>query len=196
MDTIEAIVSRRSNRSFAKDTVEEEKLKKIIEAGRYAPSGGNNQSNHFLVVRNKAVLEKLAVLAKDAFSKMEITENTYSSLKISISLSKKGEYVFHYNAPVLIIIANQKDYGNNIADSAVAAENMMIAANELDLASCWINQIHWLTEDENMLAYLKELGLKDSERVYASVAIGYPNTPDKIPARAPLPRKGNEVTYI
>ena len=46
--------------------------------------------------------------------------------------SKKGCYVFYYRAPVLIIVANQKNYGNNIADCAVAVENMMIAANALD----------------------------------------------------------------
>lgn len=196
MDTYDAIITRRSTRSYKPDAVEQEKLEKVIEAGRFAPSGGNNQTNHFLVVRDKAVLEKLATLAENAFAKMEVTAETYSSLKTSILLSKKGGYVFHYNAPVLIIVANQKDYGNNIADCAVAIENMMIAANELDLGSCWINQIHWLTEDEKILSYLRELGLKENERVYASMALGYAKSADGKPARKPLPRKGNKVTYI
>lgn len=196
MDTYEAIITRRSTRSYKPDAVEPEKLQKVIEAGRFAPSGGNNQTNHFLVVQDKAVLQKLATLAQEAFAKMEVTEDTYSSLKTSILLSKKGGYVFHYNAPVLVIVANQKDYGNNIADCAVAVENMMIAANELDLGSCWINQIHWLTEDEKILDYLRGLGLKENERVYASMALGYAKSPDGKPNRQPLPRKGNEVTYI
>lgn len=196
MDTYEAITTRRSTRSYKPDAVEQEKLNKVIEAGRFAPSGGNNQTNHFLVVRDKAVLEKLATLAENAFAKMEVTEETYSSLKTSILLSKKGGYVFHYNAPVLIIVANQKGYGNNQIDCAVAVENMMIEANELDLGSCWINQIHWLTEDATILNYLRELGLKENERVYASMALGYAKSADGKPNRKPLPRKGNEVTYI
>lgn len=196
MNTYDAIITRRSTRSYKPDAVESEKLNKVIEAGRFAPSGGNNQTNHFLVVRDKAVLEKLATLAENAFAKMEVTEETYSSLKTSILLSKKGGYVFYYNAPVLIIVANQKDYGNNLADCAVAVENMMIAANELDLGSCWINQIHWLTEDEKILSYLRELGLKENERVYASMALGYAKSSDGKPNRQPLLRKGNEVTYI
>ena len=196
MDTYEAITTRRSTRSYAPDAVEQEKLNKIIEAGRFAPSGGNNQTNHFLVVQDKAVLEKLATLAQEAFAKMEVSADTYSSLKTSILLSKKGGYVFHYNAPVLIIVANQKDYGNNLADCAVAVENMMIEANELDLGSCWINQLHWLTEDAAILNYLRGLGLKDNERVYASMALGYAKSTDGKPNRKPLPRKGNEVTYI
>ncbi|MBR3051766.1 MAG: nitroreductase [Selenomonadaceae bacterium] len=194
MDTFDAIITRRSTRGYSSAPVERDKLEKIIEAGRFAPSGGNNQTNHFIVVQNPDVLQKLATLAQEAFAKMEVTPETYSSLKTSILLSKKGGYVFHYNAPVLIIVANQKNYGNNMADCAVAVENMMIAANELDLGSCWINQIHWLTEDEKIFACLRSLGLKENERVYASMALGYAK--DGKPNRKPLPRKGNEVTYV
>ncbi len=196
MNTIETILTRRSTRSYSSAPVEKEKLEKIIEAGRYAPSGGNNQTNHFIVVQNPEVLKKLAELAQNAFAKMEITEQTYSSLKSSIMQSKKGGYVFYYHAPVLIIVANQKNYGNNIADCSVAVENMMIAANSLDLGSCWINQIHWLTEEPSMLKYLQELGLKENERVYSSMIIGYPKSADGKPNRNLLPRKGNEVTFV
>lgn len=196
MNAIETILTRRSTRSYSSAPVEKEKLEKIIEAGRYAPSGGNNQTNHFIVVQNPEVLKKLAELAQNAFAKMEITEKTYSSLKSSIMQSKKGGYVFYYHAPVLIIVANQKNYGNNIADCSVAVENMMIAANSLDLGSCWINQIHWLTEEPSMLKYLQELGLKENERVYSSMIIGYPKSADGKPNRNLLPRKGNEVTFV
>ena len=196
MNAIEAIMTRRSTRSYKPDAVEREKLEKIIEAGRYAPSGGNNQSNHFIVIQNNEVLQKLAKLAEEAFAKMEVTENTYSSLKSSILQSKKGGYIFYYKAPVLIIVANQKDYGNNIADCNVAIENMLIAANDLDLGSCYINQLHWLNEDEKILPYLQELGLKENERVYASMVVGYPKSADGLPQRSPLKRKGNEVIYI
>ena len=196
MNAIDAIMTRRSTRSYKPDAVESEKLEKIIEAGRFAPSGGNNQTNHFLVVQDKNVLQKLAKLAQDAFAKMEVDENTYSSLKSSILQSKKGNYVFYYNAPVLIIVANQKDYGNNIADCNVAIENMLIAANDLDLGSCYINQLHWLNEDEKILSYLQELGLKENERVYASMVVGYPKSTDGLPNRKALERKRNKVIYI
>ena len=106
MDTLDAIITRRSTRSYSSAPVERDKLEKIIEAGRHAPSGGNNQTNHFIVVQDKKILDKLATLAQEAFAKMEVTPETYSSLKTSILLSKKGNYVFHYNAPVLIIVAN------------------------------------------------------------------------------------------
>lgn len=196
MNTYDAIMTRRSTRNYKPDPVEEEKLQKIIDAGRFAPSGGNNQTNHFFVVTDKMVMSKLAELAEKAFAQMEIAEDTYESLKKSISRSKAGGYVYSYNAPVLIIVANKKDYGNNVADCSVALENMMLEANELDLGSCWVNQLRWLNEYPELLKYLYELGLKENERVYGGMILGYPVSSDGNPARTPLERKGNEVTYV
>ena len=184
MNVLDAIVSRRSTRVYKPIPVEREKVEKILDAGRYAPSGGNNQTAHFLVIQKKDVLEKLVTLVQEAFAKMEVCEGMYKSIRNSILQSKTGNYVFHYRAPVLIVVANQKDYGNNMADTACAIENMMLEANELDLGSCWINQVHWLTDNPVICEYL------------ASVAIGYPETPDGLPLRKPLDRKGNEVTWI
>lgn len=196
MDTFEAIITRRSTRKYKPEAVEPEKLQKVIEAGRYAPSGGNNQTNHFLVVQNPEVIKRLADLAETAFARMEADENTYPSLRNSIHASKKGGYMFSYCAPVLIIVANRKDYGNNMADSVAAIENMLIAANALDLGSCYINQLYWLNEEPSLLDYLRELGLKENERVCASMVLGYAATEDGLPNRKPLERKGNETTFI
>ena len=68
MTTLDAINTRRSTRRFKSYPIEQEKLETIIEAGRYAPSGGNSQTCHFIVVRNKEVLAKLAELARSAFA--------------------------------------------------------------------------------------------------------------------------------
>lgn len=194
MEAIEAILTRRSTRNYQPDAVEPDKLDTILDAARQAPSGGNNQTNHFLVIRNKEVLQTLIELTQTAFSEMEATENTYASLKHSIAASKKGGYVFCYNAPLLIVVANQKDYGNNMADCACAIENMMIAANALDLGSCWINQLRWLNEDPRLVAYLQSLGMKENERVYGAVIIGYPA--NGLPKRNRMTQKGNEITLI
>ena len=196
MNTYESTITRRSTRKYLDKEVSQELLEKIIETGRYAPSGGNSQSNHFLVIQNKQIIDHLVKMVERAFSQMEITENMYRSLQNSINLSKKGGYVFCYNAPVLIIVANKKDYGNNQADCALALENMMLEANELDLGSCYINQLKWLNEDQKILSYLQSLGMNEDERVYGSLIVGYPDTNDGKPLRKVLPRKGNEVTWL
>lgn len=196
MNTLEAIRTRRSTRRFSDRSIEREKLEKIIYAGRLAPSGGNSQSCHFIVVRNKKVLSKLADMVQKAFSEMEITEGLYRSIVHSIQASRSGGYVFHYDPDCLIIVANQKDYGNNIADTACAIENMMLAANELGLGSVWINQLKWLNEDERLLEYERSLGLEENERIYGALAVGYADTENGLPLRTPLERDGNKVTYI
>ena len=173
-----------------------EKLEQILEAARQAPSGGNNQTNHFLVIRNRGVIDRLVGMVEDAFARMEISENTYSSLRHAIQASRKGGYVFCYNAPVLIAVANRRDYGNNMADCACAIENMMVAANALDLGSCWINQLRWLNEEPALVEYLCSLGMKEYERVYGAVIIGIPATDNGLPNRSMMPQKGNEVTWI
>ena len=191
MNTFENIMTRRSTRKYLDQPVSQELLEKIIETGRFAPSGGNSQSNHFLVIQNKQIIARLVKMVEKSFSQMEINENMYRSLQNSINLSKKGGDAFCYNAPVLIIVANKKDYGNNQADCALALENMMLEANELDLGSCYINQLKWINEDQKILSYLQSLGMTEDERVYGSLIVGYPDTNDGKPLR-----KGNEVTWL
>ena len=196
MEALEAILTRRSMRRFKDRKIDAETLTEIIEAGRYAPSGGNSQTNRFFVITDEEVLKQVADIARDAFSKMEVYEGMYRSLQSSIMQSKNGNYVFHYNAPCLIVLANRKVYGNNMADVACALENMMIAANAKDLGSCYVNQLKWLNENEDILKVFTEFGLKGDERIYGSLAIGYPDTADGLPERRQIPRKGNEVIYI
>ena len=120
----------------------------------------------------------------------------YPSMRTSITLSKQGNYAFHYNAPCLIVLANRKDYGNNMADVACCLENMMIMANACDHGSCWINQLKWLNENEEVLRFFETFGLKEEERIYGALALGYPGTENGLPERKQIERKGNEVTYI
>ena len=196
MNVFDTIRTRRSTRSFLDKPVDVALIHKIVEAGRLAPSGGNAQSTHYIVISNKEKLKHLQEKVKDAFAAMEDTPDLYKSVRNSIKVSKEGNYIYDYNAPVLIITANQKDYGNNIADCACALENMMLAANELNLGSCWINQLKWLNENESILKEMYNLGMDTTERVYGALAIGWPNTENGLPNRVPLDRKGNKVTFI
>lgn len=196
MNTFDAIKTRRSTRRYLNKKLEEEKLQQIIEAGIYAPSGGNNQSSHIFVIDNKDVLNEIAILVQEEFSKMEVYEGMYKSLVNSIHQSKIGKYRFHYDAPVLIVVANLIDYGNALADSVCIVENMMIMANELDLGSCYINQLKWLNENERIISYFRNLGLEENMKIYASVSIGYPDSEDGKPIRTVLKRKGNHVTFV
>ena len=194
MEALEAILTRRSTRKYKDASLDKKLIDKVIEAGRYAPSGSNSQSTHFIVITDKSVLFELTEIVKQEFANMEVKEDTYVSLKNSINAAKSGNYMFYYGAPVLIVTANRKGYGNAIADSACALENMMIAANALDLGSCWINQLHWLDENDAVRKFLQEKGLKEDETITGGLILGYPDS--ELPNRIPLERKGNPVTWV
>jgi nitroreductase len=189
---LEAIHSRRSARAYTPEPLAPETLTAIIEAGRAAPSGGNNQTTHFLVITAPQVLADLKELTVAAFAAMEATPDLYKSLRGSILQAKKGGYDFVYGAPVLIVTANRKGYGNAMADCSCALENMMLAATSLQVGSCWINQLKWLNEDANIRAYLEARGLDTEEDICGGLALGY----TKRPAPPPLERFGNVVTLI
>ena len=196
MEAFEAILTRRSTRKFSDKMPKKSLVKQVVDAGRHAPSGSNSQSSHFIVIANKDKLHEIARIVQEEFAKMEIGPDTYISLKNSIRASQNGLYVFHYNTPVLIVVANRKGYGNAMADSSCALENMMIAANALDLGSCWINQLHWLDENEAVRAFMEELGLAEDETICGSLALGYAATITGEPLREPLKRTGNPVTWV
>ena len=196
MEVLEAIATRRSTRKMKADPVPRELIEKIIEAGRLAPSGKNSQTTHFIVITDRRKLEDLAALVRETFASMNEEDETYHSLRYSIRASKKGTYVFHYGAPVLIVTANKAGYGNALTDSACALENMMLAANALDLGSCWINQLHWLTDENAIRSFMEEIGLAEDETITGGLILGYPDTPDSLPERTPLERTGNPVTWV
>ena len=196
MNAFELIQSRRSTRAFTDQKPADELVDQIVEAARLAPSGGNSQSTHLIVISNAGILTELAQLVETTFAHMEVTAGMYRSLVNSIKASKRGGYVFHYNAPVLIVACNKRNYGNAMADTACALQNAMLMANELNLGSCWINQLRWLADEPEIASYMTDLGMATTETVCGAVAIGYADTPDGLPIRMPLPRIGNPVTYV
>lgn len=196
MDVFSCIATRHSTRKFKEEPVPQEVLDKVIEAGRQAPSGKHKNQSRFIVIRKKEVLQELIAFVQQEFAKMEVTPENDDNFGGAIRATKKGGYVFMYNAPVLIVVANKRDYGNKYADVSCAMQNMMLAANALDLGSCWINQLRWLQDNPVLRAYLQKLGMAEDEEVCASLSIGYPDTPDGLPGRRVMPVTGNPVVYI
>lgn len=60
MDAIVAILTRRSTRKFDNKIPDKELIQKVVNAGRYAPSGANSQTSHFIVITNKEALKEKA----------------------------------------------------------------------------------------------------------------------------------------
>ena len=146
MDAIEALLTRRSTRSFLANPVEREKLDIIVDAGRKAASGMNTQGWHFSVITNRDVIRKLGVF---------VQENDTSIC---------------YDAPVFIIVSYE-DSPYAAFDTSCALQNMMVASHALGLGSVWINRINRNDEKAYMLS---DYGVPENHRAYGCLAVGYP----------------------
>lgn len=189
---LDVIKKRRSVRKYKPDQLKAQELELILEAGRLAPSGHNNQTSHFVVVQDPAVLDALREVVRAAFAKMELPEDSHHPMSASIRLSKKGTYNFMYNPPTLVIAANRRGYGNAMADCALALGNMMLMASSIGIGTCWINQLRWLSDDEAVMQAVKKLGIGETEVICGALAIGYSDQPE-VP---PTARRGNTVDFI
>ncbi|PWL70106.1 MAG: nitroreductase [Clostridiales bacterium] len=190
--TIHAILSRRSIRKYKPIQISEEELEILLEAGMYAPSGGNCQYTHFTVVQKPETLRTLKVIVEQVFSKMEITENMYKSKAHTIQMAQRGNYDFIYSAPTLVIVTNKRGHGNAMADSAAAIENILLAATSMNIGSCWINQLTWISDNEVLREALRGFGVPDDEIVCGSIALGYS---DQLTAKA-QPRKEGRIRFV
>ena len=85
-------------------------------------------------------------------------------------------------APTLIIALSLTGHGNAMADCALALGNMQNAAASLGLGSCYVNQMHWLTDNSNLREYVYKLGMRADEDIYGCMVLGYPDQPVQNPA--------------
>lgn len=111
---IDAVLSRRSIRSYEKKEIPKEVLDQILEAGRLAPSAANKQPWHFIVVTDEEIKQELS---KGLFSR------------------------FIKDAPLTIVGCAHKDRiaGRwSVISTVIALQNMVIAAWALGVGSCWI----------------------------------------------------------
>jgi nitroreductase len=169
MKVIEAIAERRSIRAFSGRPVEDEKLLRVLEAGRLAPSAKNMQDWRFVVVKDPGLRRRLAEAARNQ------------------------EFVGQ--APVVIVACGTSDYVMTCGqltypiDVAIAVDHMTLAAVEEGLGTCWIGAFY---EDK-----AKEiLGVPQTVRVVALLPLGYPAGPAETGKAVPKPRKPLEEIVV
>lgn len=182
--TIENILNRRSTRVFGENKISEENLKEIITAGLYAPSGHNHQPWHFSVINNKEILDKLSIEAK------EVAKNLDDEFMSGLGNNEK--YHAFYNAQTAILISYDSKYPTSLMDSSLAAQNMMIAAESLDVASCWLQFATLAFEGEKGEVLKKELKIPEGFIPMSFIVFGEKKLKT---TKAPERREGT-VSYI
>jgi len=183
-ETLKVIRDRRTTRKFKAKQIKEEELQAILEAGIYAPSASNKQSWNFTVIQNAELIEELNIEAKEAAKNFP-----EESLK---KMANNDKFNAFYGAPTVIIVSGDDNGLLPQADCAAATENMLIAAEALDIGSCWNGFVSILFNSEKGVKYKSKLNLPDGYTPYYAVLLGYKDV--KI-SNAPE-RKSNSVQYI
>ena len=179
---MQCIRARRSVRRYTDKPVDENHIETLIEAARWAPSGGNNQTAHFAVISNTDELHSLNSLIRAAFLTWQPDDN-YGP-KLAAKKKAENEQVnFFFHAPLLVIASNEEHYQNGMADCATALQNILLAATSLGLGSCWVNQLRWLREEETIRDFLTRFGVPRNHLVCGGAVIGHSETVPSAPAR-------------
>ncbi len=181
------ILKRRSVRHFKKDPVPDHLIRRILEAGRFAPSGGNHQPWKFTVVTDSDFIasieevchsfwverfaaykneNKLMNIILDLMPGNFDTRTQYGSKCIALK-----ELPVFFNAPALIFIEAHKCLNDPEMSIGICGENMNIVANSLGLGVCWSN----FGNAVNYIPELKSrLGFGEPWKVESVLALGYP----------------------
>lgn len=172
-ETLKVLESRRSCRSYKPELIEDEKLQAIIKAGTYAATGMGKQSPIIIAVTNKKMRDRL------------------SSMNARIMGREEGFDPF-YGAPELLIVLANKDVATYVYDGSLVMGNLMNAAADLGVDSCWIHRAKEEFESEEGKEILKNLGIEGNYEGIGHLVLGYASAPLKEAA----PRKEDYVYYI
>ena len=160
MDVFTAISQRSSVRAYKDTDIEEDKIRRILEAARLSPSASNRQEWKFIVVKNKETRKKLA---NAAFAQSFIGE-----------------------APVVIVACGTESKSimacgqpTHTVDVSIACAFMILQAYEMGLGTCWIGAF----KEEEVKKILK---IPEHVRVVAMTPLGYPNQPPSQKSRKGL----------
>ena len=171
METLTVLKTRRSCRAYLPDPVEDEKLNAILEAGTYAATGMGRQSPIILVVKDPEVRAKLQKLNAAAMG-MDIDP--------------------FYGAPELLVVLANKAVPTYLYDGSLVMGNMMNAAADLGVASCWVHRAKEEFESEEGRSILKELGIEGNYEGIGNLILGYAAGP----APSPAPRKADYIYCV
>lgn len=169
MDVLELIKKRRSVRAYTDEKVSEENIKNLIEAARWAPSAGNTQPLELVVVKN---IEMKRKLSEAAFNQ-----------------------TFIQKAPVVFVVcANEsrssRGYGKrgknlySIQDTAASTQNILLAAHERGLVTCWVGAF-------NEKDVAKAVNAPKDVKPVAIIPVGYAAEKGAAPQKRPV----NEIVH-
>ena len=149
MDAMDAILSRRSIRKYTKQSVPDQLIKELLEAAMNAPSAGNEQPWHFIVINDRGILDEIPKY--HPYSQM--IREAYVAIVICCDLQL------------------DKQDGLWVQDCAAATENLLLAVQAKGLGAVWLGVY---PRDERVTGLRKLLSIPEQVIPFSLIPIGYP----------------------
>lgn len=150
----ETLLNRRSIRKYKDEQVSTELLDAVLQAGLWAPSGMNKQNTIMVAVRDKETRDQLSRMNAEV---MGATHDPF------------------YGAPCVIVVLADPDIYPAVENGSLVLGNLMNAAYEAGLGSCWIHRAQQMFASEEGKALLKKWGLKETLVGVGNCILGYPD---------------------
>lgn len=185
----QAVLERRSVRNFKDKPVPDSFIRRVLEAGRFAPTGGNCQPWQFVVITDRALISAMDEAAKAgitqtyrAYSDDALVENFAGAAKANpggfdprvaqggMGAVARGEMVPSLNAPCVILLAgDSRAIGGPQMPIGICGQNMSLVANSLGIGSCWVG---FLAAGYSAIADKVHLG--PNWKVMTTMVLGWP----------------------
>ena len=153
---MENMLTRRSVRKYKSDMIPREILDQILQAGSYAATGRNLQSPIMIAVTNQELRNRL------------------SAMNAKIMGVESDPF---YGAPVVIVVLADRSVPTYVYDGSLVMGNLMLAAHELGIGSCWIHRAKEEFNSEEGKEILKQLGIEGDYEGIGHCVLGYPDGP-------------------
>ena len=177
---IEAIEARRSVRAYKDTPVEHEKLELLAKCGVLAPSAMNRQEWEVRIVENKEWIDGATA------TYLKAVEGTG---KADYMLTPTFKNIFRNAAAVIFVGAPDGVFsGENVG---CMAQNIMLAATELGLGTCFLGSVQMIFAEPAMAEHLTSLGFSDGYKLRYALAVGYP---DEAPEAKP--RDMSKIKFV
>lgn len=181
---LDTIKRRRSTRIYREEQIKEEELGAILEAGQYAPSGHGEQPWHFTVIQNQELLTELSDKSKEAVKDFPV--------EAIRNAAKNENFQVFYHAPTVVVVSGAQNALTPEIDCAAATQNMLLAAESLDIGGCWNGFLSFLFNSEKGDAYRQRLHIPGGYKPYYGIVLGYKAKESGNAAK----RKEGAVNYI
>jgi nitroreductase len=169
MDIIKA---RHSIRKYTSRQVSREDVEKIVEAGAYAPNAGGGQRSMLVAVNQAELTKKIGIMNMAGFDRGGLIGSYVSKEQPSVIDDASIKDGF-YGAPTVVCIFAQSNFMFKTADAFCCAENMILQATELGIASCIISRGEETFLSEEGQALLREWDVPENYSCQGFVILGY-----------------------